>query len=592
MSNPLRVLAIEDNPDDAELLALQLASGGYDVDYLRVDTAADLQAALAAGPWDIILTDYSMPQFDAIAALTIVQASGQDIPFIIVSGSIGEETAVAAMQAGSHDYLLKSNLTRLVPAVKRELREAQVRDERRQALRDLEQLAFYDLLTGLPNRSKFLLNLQDWIEHRQTDPEAHFSVIFLDIDRYKRVKYGLGHQKGHDFLVEVGQRLVRWAGPNDLVAHIEEDSFAIALRHVANTAVLAEKVAQVHGLMEEPFQLGALQIYSSASLGIVDSNLPYTVAADFLRAADTANYHARQQGGQTRFFSIQMQTEESDRLQLEADLQQALVNQELVLYYQPIISLQTCQVSGFEALVRWHHPTRGWVGPNIFIPLAEQTGLIIPLGQWVLEEACRQMHHWQTELAEFLPLSVAVNLSGIQLVQPNLATTIQAIWEQAQIQGLSLKLEVTESLLMENGELVIQQLQRLRSSGIQICIDDFGTGYSSLAYLHSLPINTLKIDRSFVDRMTLDGKNLSIVKTILTLAKTLGLSVVAEGIETANQFDELRSLNCTEGQGYLFAKPLPPQDLALWLHQAKSPHFLTTVSATHPHYDSPLSSAC
>lgn len=579
MTKCLRVLAIEDNPDDAELSVLQLESNGYDVQYVRVDTAVDLRAALAQGTWDVILADYSMPQFNAREALAIVQETGKDIPFIIVSGSIGDEIAVAAMHAGSHDYLLKGNLTRLVPAVERELREAQVREERRRALRDLKQLAFYDPLTGLPNRSKFLLELQRWIERCRTEPEACFSVVFLDIDRYHRVKYGLGHQKGQDFLLEVGQRLVGWAGPEDLVARIEEDSFAIALRPTVSTADLAPKLDQLHELMKQPFQLGPLQVYSSASLGVVDSALPYTTAEDFLRAADTANYHARKEQGQTRFFSVQMQTEESDRLRLEADLQQALLNQDLMLYYQPIMCLQTCRVSGFEALVRWQHPTRGWVGPNVFIPLAEQTGLIIPLGEWVLAEACRQMQCWQTELAEFLPLSVAVNLSGLQLAQPTLAASIVSLWERAQVQGLHLKLEVTESLLMQNTGLVIQQLQELQARGVQICIDDFGTGYSSLAYLHSLPINTLKIDRSFVDRMTQDAKNLSIVKTILALAHTLGLSVIAEGIETVEQFNWLRSLGCTEGQGYLFAKPLPSQELALWLQQPSQCQLLQRLSA-------------
>lgn len=566
MNNELRVLIVEDNPDDAELIVLELEVSGYTVIWERVENMNEMSAALDRQTWDIILADYSLPQFNALAALSLMQAKNLDLPFIIVSGSIGEEIAVAAMRAGAHDYLLKNSLSRLVPAAERELREARVRQERRQALRDVQMLAFYDELTGLPNRTLFLQDLQDCINECKQQAIL-FGLVFLDIDRYKSVKYGFGHIKGNQFLIKVAQRLTAWIQPSDRLARVGEDAFGLLFKNLVNLNELSQKVAQIHQILRLPFQVDKSLIYSSVSIGVVDSTMGYNQAEEFLRAADTATYNAKKQAGNTIFFNSKMQTEELERLRLEADLQQAIQQQELHLNYQPIICLTTNQVVGFEALVRWHHEERGWVSPVNFIPLAEQTGLIIPLGEWVLQEACRQIKVWEKELANTGHLSIAVNLSGVQLTQPGLVNFIENLWKNCWNNKIYIKLEVTESVLMKNGEVAIETLAKLRSNGIQICIDDFGTGYSSLAYLHLLPIDTVKIDRSFVNQMTEDPRNLDIVETIISLAHRLDLNVIAEGVETQAQREILRSLHCEYGQGYFFSKPLPPQEIVTWISQ-------------------------
>ncbi|MFB2935836.1 putative bifunctional diguanylate cyclase/phosphodiesterase [Aerosakkonemataceae cyanobacterium BLCC-F154] len=564
MNNEIRVLIVEDNPDDAELIVLQLELSGYTVIWERVENRIEMSTALDRQSWDMILADYSLPQFNALDALSVMQEKKLDLPFIIVSGSIGEEIAVAAMRAGAHDYLLKNSLSRLVPAAEREWREAQVRKERKQALQDIQLLAFYDELTGLPNRTLFLQELQICIDKCKEEVSL-FGVVFVDIDRYRSVKYGFGHIKGNQFLIKVAQRLAGWMQPSDRLARVGEDAFGLLLNNMLNSNELSQKVEQIHQILRLPFQVDKSLIYSSVSIGVVDSTMAYNQAEEFLRAADTATYNAKKQVGNTVFFNSQMQTEELERLRLEVDLQQAIQQQHLHLNYQPIVCLNTNKLMGFEALVRWQHQERGWVSPGQFIPLAEQTGLIIPLGEWVLTEVCRQMKLWEQELVNVWPLSVAVNLSGVQLTQPNLVSFIENLCHNNCSNMIYFKLEVTESVLMKNGELAIETLRKLRNKGIQICIDDFGTGYSSLAYLHLLPIDTVKIDRSFVNQMTVDARNLDIVETIIALAHRLDLNVVAEGVESQAQQDILRNLHCEYGQGYFFARPLHPQTIITWI---------------------------
>lgn len=563
MVKTLRVLLVEDSPDDAELLVLQLESKCYTVIAERVETAAEMRVALDRQTWDVILSDYSMPAFDALTALEIMKEKGLDLPFIIVSGVIGEEIAVAAMQAGAHDYLLKNGLTRLAAAIEREQREAQVRAQFRQAMTEIETLAFYDPLTGLPNKTRFLRDLQNWIN--EVLPSELFGIVLLDIDRYKNVKYGFGHLKSEQFLVAVAQRLQAWIRPQDGLAKVGEDRFVLLLTGLQSQHELAQRVAQIHQLMQDTFQVGQSRIYASASIGVVDSTNPCQSAEDFLRAADTAMHSARQQASRTVFFNTQMQAEELQRLQIEADLQQAIPLQQLQLHYQPIIALATNTLVGFEALLRWHHPVYGWISPGTLIPLAEQTGLIIPLGEWILLETCRQMQQWQQVFSNDFPFTIAINLSVLQLNQPDLATSIQQLYQCFCSQNVQFSVEITESALMTNAEMALGTLEQLRATGIKIGVDDFGTGYSSLAYLHQLPIDTLKIDRSFIHEITSNPKSFDVVKTIISLAHTLNLDVVAEGIETASQQEMLQALSCEYGQGYLFSRPLAPDQMANWM---------------------------
>lgn len=577
-NHSLRVLLVEDNADDVELLVLELETGGYQVTHQQVDTAIALRRALQDQPWDLILVDYSMPSFSAMEALAVIKEYQLDIPFIIVSGSIGEETAVEAMKAGVHDYILKGKLARLLPAIARELKDYQVRLERSQALKRVERLAFYDDLTHLPNRTLFLECLQECIKQSRHTSEL-FAVFVLDMDRYQSLKYGFGHEKGHQFLQEVARRLESCLLPYDTIARIGEDSFAMLLRHLPNSNEAQQRSSYVWQVLHLPFVLNDSLIRSSASIGIVDRTIGYDRAPDFLRAADVACSNAKRRGiGQTVLFDARMQTEELDRLQLEADLQQAIQLKQFQLYYQPIVCLKTNRVTGFEALIRWQHPTKGWVSPAEFIPLAERTGLISAIGQWVLTEACSQLLRWQDQLECFLPLSMAVNLSGIQLTQPELVDEIRQLCVGFDLNKVQLKLEITESVLMKNAEIAISVLEQLKQNQVQVCIDDFGTGYSSLAYLHCLPIDILKIDRSFVSRMLEDEKNHSIVRAIIALSDALGLAVVAEGVETQAQLDGLRSLNCDYAQGYLLSRPMPTVAVAEWLQDFGRDAFVRQIA--------------
>jgi len=557
MTTPLRVLIVEDSEDDVELLVFELELGGYNPIYRRTDTAETTLAALEEQEWDLVIADYSMPQFNAIAALSLLQEKGLDLPFIIVSGTITEDTAVAAMKAGVHDYLTKDNLARLVPAVERELREAQVRSEHRQALERLKHQAFYDNLTGLPNRTFFLERVAESIEARKINPQTQFAVFFLDLDRYQVVKYSLGHLIGEQLLMATAQLLKTCLGPKDILARMGGDEFAILLPDIVELAE-AEKMAEtIHRTLSSPFKLNGPVVFSTTSIGIVLGSLGYREPEEFLRAADTAMHYAKVRGiGGTAVFNEDMQAGAVERWQLETDLQQGIKCRQFYLHYQPIICLETGKLMGFEALVRWQHPTRGFVSPGEFIPLAEETGLIIPLGEWVLQEACRQLAVWQEQFPHFSSLSLSVNLSGIQLKQLGIIETIEKICQDAGVNGDRLKLEITESVLMENAVAARAILEKLQARHIRVCLDDFGTGYSSLSYLHRLPINTLKVDRSFVGNLELDEKNFNIVKAIITLAQSLGLDVIAEGVETLQQIEVLRSLGCEYGQGYYFSRPL------------------------------------
>jgi diguanylate cyclase (GGDEF)-like protein len=569
MNYQLRILIVEDNLDDAELIVLELEAANYQVVYKQVDTAEAMAAALDYQQWDVILTDYSMPQFSAIAALDLVKQRKLDIPFIVVSGSIGEETAVELMRDGAHDYLLKHNLIRLAPAIERELREAKVRCERKQALEKVQFLAFYDELTCLPNRNALLNVLEQYINDGD-----NFAVVFVDINQYRQIKYGFGHIKSEQLLIEVGKRLQINLRPGDFLARIGKNEFALILANLSDVNEVETLSTELHQLIDPPFDLDGFVIYASITIGVVDSYVGFNEPEEFLRAAEIANYNAKEQGLQysTVVYNRRMQTRASERLQMETELRKAINEQHLQLFYQPILDLNICQVAGFEALIRWQHPQQGWISPAKFIPLAEQTGLIIPLGESILEASCRQMTIWQEQFLDHLPLSLSINLSGIQLNEPGVVPSIIHQYQRLGLHHVKLKLEITESTLMNNTPRIITCLQEFRAAGIQICIDDFGTGYSSLSYLRDLPIDILKIDRSFVSRME-DEKNLGIVQAIMTLADTLGLDVIAEGVETIPDLQLLRSLGCKYGQGYLFSQAMPPYLIEDWLQKTKTELF-------------------
>jgi diguanylate cyclase (GGDEF)-like protein len=576
MNKLLRVLIIEDSEDDAELLAIALKRGGYQVIHQRVDTRLDMETALAnPQPWDIVLADYSMPQFSAIAALEVLKAWQLDLPFVIISGKIGEDTAVAAMKAGAHDYLVKGQLSRLLPAVERELREAILREEYRAAQKRLRYLAYYDKLTDLPNRISFLDHLKSEIaqdQELQNYAEGHgvsqsaqnlFAVMLLSIDRFHCIKRSLGYEISDKLLMAIARRLEECLVDLEmnLVARTSEAEFALLITGLKNTNDVVNRAESLYRELIKPFEINDTTVCSTVSIGISLNQDHHREPEKMLRAADTAMQYAKVNFAKTSvLFDAKMQSKATEKLRLENDLQRAIENQQLYLNYQPIVSLDTGKINCVEALVRWRHDSLGIIPPDKFIPICEETGQIIALGQWVLSEACCQLVAWQQDLEADFSLTMSINLSRIQIYHPELIPQIDNLLESLNLTGKDLKLEITESTLMENTSAVTKVLEQLKEREIKLCLDDFGTGYCSLSYLRYLPVDTVKIDRSFIGP-EINNTNYDITKAIINLAHSLGLDVIAEGIETETQLEILKELGCEYGQGYLFAPALNSADV-------------------------------
>ena len=446
---------------------------------------------------------------------------------------------------------------------------ADVTDQRRSSEKLLHD-ALHDSLTGLPNRALLMDRLTQRLAVAKRRPHVNFAVLFLDIDRFKVINDSLGHMRGDEFLVEVARRLSSVLRPSDTVARLGGDEFTVLLEDVADktsASVVSDRLLEV---LSEEFVLGGQEVFSGASIGIAHGNATYARPEDILRDADTALYRAKAQGrGRWVEFDTTMHARAVEILQLETDLRRALDRRELRLHYQPVVSLTSGEISGAEALIRWQHPERGLVAPAEFIPLAEETGLIVPIGAWVLEEACRQMKEWQDKLS--MPqLEIGVNLSSRQFQAPGLVAEVGRVLSQTGLSPRCLRLEVTESLLMDRHPHVADAMTGLRAMGVRIDLDDFGTGYSSLSYLYQFPIDTLKIDRSFVARMGAGEEGVEIVNHIVSLAQSLDMEVVAEGVETAEQLAQLRKLHCSYAQGYHLSRPIESARFEALLGEHKS----------------------
>ena len=427
--------------------------------------------------------------------------------------------------------------------------------------------AFHDSLTGLPNRAMFTELLKAEIESGKRNSDHSFAVLFLDLDRFKNINDSLGHTHGDLLLVAFAERLERTLRPVDTLARFGGDEFAILLSGMSDATDAVRVAQRIQDELSQPFVLDKNSAFATTSIGIALSSSGYDRPEDILRDADTAMYRAKENGkARYEVFDHDMHARAVSRLQLESDLRQAIERKEFCVFYQPIVSLQTGRLAGFEALVRWRHPRRGLVSPADFIPVAEETGLIVPIGECVLAEACARVREWQLKSPSHRSLSLSVNLSARQVAQPDLLERIQEALHNSKLSPHCLKLEITESVVMENAEAAAAMFKQLRSLGVQLSIDDFGTGYSSLSYLHRFPLNYLKIDRSFVTHLTADNDN-AIVRTISTLARNLGMEVIAEGIETEEQHHLLRTLGCEYGQGYLFSQPVGTEAVHLLLAQ-------------------------
>ncbi|HKY28662.1 MAG TPA: bifunctional diguanylate cyclase/phosphodiesterase [Pyrinomonadaceae bacterium] len=458
-----------------------------------------------------------------------------------------EAEGLRAEQAEQH----VEQLNRYVEKLERTSKELQ---ESREHFR---HTAFHDSLTGLPNRSLFIEHLRLALGKAHQNEDYRFCVLFLDLDRFKNINDSLGHPCGDELLILVARRLETCVRQTDVVARFGGDEFAILLDGMQDPSDARRVAEEVQQTISAPFKLTNHEVVTSASIGVALSSANYTEAEDIIRDADTAMYRAKD-GGKACYeiFHTAMHTRAVTLLRLESDLRRAIENHELCVYYQPIVSVENLQLHGFEALVRWQHPERGIVSPTDFISVAEETGLILQLGLGVLREACCQLRRWQQRSLSDSDLIMSVNLSGRQLTQPDLIERIEEILHESQLNPWHLKLEVTESVVMENPELAAVTLGKLRGLGVRLSIDDFGTGYSSLSYLNRFPLDILKIDRSFISTMNRSDENLQIVKTIVTLAGNLGMQVIAEGVETEEQLNQLRLLKCQYAQGYLFSEPL------------------------------------
>ena len=692
MEDSIRVLIIEDSEDDAILLRRLLRQGGYQVDCERVDSARGLAQALGR-KWDIVISDHSMPQFSGLEALKMVRRVNSEIPFIFVSGTMGEETATEAMRVGAQDYLLKTNLKRLIPAVQRELLQAANRsrlaervqsdqiilnsigdavlcsdidgnltylnlaaekmtgwsckeatgrpmaevfrirdatshgtplnpmqmavwhdkevqlpssciligrdghempiensvsplhDSRGQVtgavtvVRDvtkaramalqLTHSALHDVLTGLPNRT--LLN--DRVNQAIALASRHrrkFAVLFLDLDGFKYINDSLGHPIGDKLLQSVGNRLADCVRAADTISRQGGDEFVVLLSEMDRSDEAASMARRMLEAVAETHFIGQHSLHITTSIGLSiypDDGLD---AETLIKNSDTAMYQAKENGRQTyEFFTPAMNARAVERQSIEESLRYALKRDEFILHYQPKVNLKSGEITGAEALIRWTHRIRGEVPPAQFIAVAEDCGLILPIGRWVLREACKQARAWADA---GLPLTVAVNISGREFRDKHFLNGVLAILNETDLDPRYLELELTESVLMKRAEYAESILKTLRARGVRVAVDDFGTGYSSLSYLTKFSIDTIKIDQSFIRKITTPPNEATLVTAVISMGRSLGMRVVAEGVETMEELSFLQAHECDEAQGYYFSRAVHPEQFAKMLD----------TSASHP----------
>jgi diguanylate cyclase (GGDEF)-like protein len=611
-----RILVVDDRIENLELLSSILTKAGYEV-RRAINGSTALMGVQSASP-DLILLDINMPDMNGYEVCRQLKKDPKykEIPVIFISALDDGLDKVKAFSAGGIDYISKpfemmevlsrvenhlqiqaarlelkhlnaeleqkvAERTAELTAAKQALEQENVERQAAQAM--LEHMAWHDPLTDLPNRAWLMVQLKLLFETAQQEATYQFAVLFLDCDRFKVVNDSLGHMVGDRLLSQVAQRIKNCLPKNAKVARFGGDEFIVLLEtisHLDEAKILAEMLQEA---LVAPFYIEPHEMFISASIGIAMGNHEAKHPEDLVRNADIAMYRAKALGKARYYvFNQALYNDAQKRLQVETDLRRAIERQEFFLEYQPIISLKTNRIEGFEALVRWLHPTKGLIMPNDFIPVAEETGLIVPLGRWVLEKACRQFHSWKTELdrssisglpKDFFQFKISVNLSVKQFSQPGLIEAIDRLFKDTEFNGINLNLEITESALMDDPQSAGLLLKELRDRHIQIAIDDFGTGYSSLSYLHQFSVDTFKIDRSFINRLGSNGDGLRIVEAMLLMAQSLDIKVVAEGVESSEQALQLQQLGCDYAQGYWFSKPVDSQ-LAI---QLLSSHPIVTI---------------
>jgi diguanylate cyclase (GGDEF)-like protein len=584
------ILIVDDIADNLRVLSASLIERGYQVRCAKNGTMALITAK--KNPPQLILLDIKMPDMDGYQVCEKLKADEvtKDIPIIFLSALDDVFDKVKAFTVGGVDYITKpfqaeEVIVRIqhqlaLQAAKAEIAElnTQLEQKVQQRTAQLEEViqklnqeiaqhqqtqdrlsyqALHDALTDLPNRTLFMEHLTKAIQRHQRNPDYLFAVLFIDLDRFKIINDSWGHAFGDRLLMAIARLLQECCRELDTVARLSGDEFTILLEDLQSTQdaiAIAERILEK---LTAPIHLDELKVFSGASIGIVVGGTNERDGVDLLRDADIAMYRAKALGkGRYAVFDREMYAQTIHLSQLETDLRLALEHQEFVLYYQPIVSLETFRLIGFEALLRWQHPQTGLIAPGDFIAIAEDTGLIIPIGEWVLQKACQQLRTWQSKFSLAASLHISVNLSSKQIKQVDFVEKLPQILADTGLNGENLRLELTETMLMDRGEKTIELLHQIKQQQVQLSIDDFGTGYSSLSYLHRFPVDTLKIDRSFVNLINAEGHNCEIVKTIITLAHSLKMKAIAEGVETPSQVTHLKNLGCDAAQGYFFSKPL------------------------------------
>ena len=551
MSEPNRILLIEDNPGDALLVQLMLEEAG-DPEFrlTHVGRIADALEPVKSGSIDCALVDLSLPDADGLEGVERLREFAPEVPMIVLTGRDDLDLAIAAMQNGAQDYLIKGKVDSglLMRAVRYAV-------ERKRAEVALAFQALHDQLTGLPNRALFIDRLNQALASRGRR-QTTVAVLFLDLDRLKVVNDSLGHGAGDQVIVEVARRVAAVLRPGDTVARFGGDEFLVLCQDLSGPDECISIAKRLFETVREPIDVAGAQIVLTASLGIAVAGEPYETGDALIRSADAAMYRAKEAGGDRwRVFDQEIHHRAVTRLETEVALRHALDVPEFTVLYQPIIRAADGTLAGYEALVRWWHPSQGLVLPAAFIPLAEETGLIERIGAWVLTEACYDAGRWPAHFDSLRDPFLSVNVSPRQLTCPSLVATVEAALERSGWPAAALWLEITEGAIMADLGASVRSLHALHDLGVKIAVDDFGTGYTSLSNLKRFPVDVIKIDRSFVVGLGPDRGDTAITTAVIQLAHTLGIAATAEGVETEDQYSLLQQLGCDYLQGYFVGRP-------------------------------------
>lgn len=576
--------------DDEAIRSLLIALFTDVYDCRGAGSAEEALMELDGKSFDLVLSDIDMGGMSGLELVPRVHLLSPDTVVLMISGHNEIETAIKAMRAGAFDYMSKPlDIRHVEAAVERALSHCYLlKDKRRykeqletllqQRTAEVDRLAYYDTVTHLPNRTLFEDRLAQAVAIAKAEGQT-LGVLFISFDQFKKVNDTLGHDSGDRVLWEFAKRLKSCLAESDTVARFGSDEFAVLQTRVQDANEIVETIGSLSQVLKFAFEVEEQELFATASVGVSLFPLDGEDPQNLLKNAGAALYKAKRLGGANyQFYTADMHSLAVRRLALETSLRRAIQNEEFLIHYQPRVCVDSLMVTGVEALVRWQHPQLGLISPAEFIPLAEDTGLIVPIGEWVLRNACLQAVRWQQN--GIAPIQMAVNISGRQFHEHDLAATVIRILDETKLAPQMLELELTESSIMQNADLAAEVLQKLKSMGVKISIDDFGTGYSSLASLKRLPIDALKVDQSFVRDATTDPDDAALVMAIITLAHNLRLKVIAEGVETEEQLRFLHLLRCDEIQGFLFSKPLPADSLVTLLDTQFRQHGESMIDST------------